>query len=210
MKNNLTTAAGPADQARTETHTPQSAALIDAINQSFALFQLNYHNQYHKAYGTGANLRHAKRLWLEMLERFEPKAILQASKAVIESSEYLPTLRTMIKYCEEFSDRAGLPDAHSAYIEACRAPSPKAEHSWSHPAVYYAGRASDWYFLQTSPESVAYPIFKGRYEEICAQVRAGAKLDLPNQHALPAESESPLDQKENAARLAALRQQLDL
>ena len=209
MKNNLTTAAGPTEQGSTGRQAEKSAA-IDAINQAFALFQLNYHNQYHKAYGTGVNLNHAKRLWLEMLGRFEPKVILRAAKAVIETSEYLPTLRTMIKYCEEFSDNAGLPAAHNAYIEACRASSPKAEYNWSHPAVYHAGRASDWYFLQASPEAVAYPIFKSHYDEICTQVRAGAILDLPHHPALPAESEKPLNRDENAARLASLRQKLHL
>lgn len=209
MKNNLTTAAGPADR-KGDQSSEKSTALIDAINQCFALFQLNYHNQYHKAYGTGTNLNHAKRLWLEMLGRFEPAAILQAAKAVIESSEYLPTLRTMITYCEKYSDQAGLPDAHSAYTEACRAPSPKAAYQWSHPAVYYAGKASDWYFLQTNTEAVAFPVFKTHYEEICAQVRAGAALSLPQQPALAAESECPLDRTESAARLAALRKELDI
>jgi hypothetical protein len=210
LKNNLTTAAGPAEKHSADKQSEKSTALIGAINQAFALFQLNYHNQYHKAYGSGVNLNHAKRLWLEMLGRFEPRVILQAAKAVIESSEYLPTLRAMIKYCEQFSDRAGLPDPHSAYIEACRASSPKAEFNWSHPAVYHAGRASDWYFLQASPEVVAYPVFKGHYDEICTQVRAGATLDLPHHHALPAESEKPLDRDENAARLASLRQKLHI
>jgi hypothetical protein len=209
LKNNLTTAAGPADQ-KSGQRTEKSAALIDAINQCFALFQLNYHNQYHKAYATAANLNHAKRLWLEVLGRFEPAAILKAAKAVIENSEYLPTLRTMITYCEKYSDNAGLPDAHSAYIEACRASSPKTDHAWSHPAVYYAGRASDWFFLQSNTEAVAYPVFKAHYEEICAQVRAGASLSIPRRTAIAADTESPLDANENAERLAALRQQLDL
>lgn len=206
MKNSLPTAAGPTERK----DTPASEKLVDAINQCFALFQLNYHNQYHKAYGTNTNLNHAKRLWLEMLGRFEPDAILRSAKAVIETSEYLPTLRTMITYCEKFSDTSGLPDAHSAYIEACRAPSPKSDYAWSHPAVYYAGRASDWYFLQSTAEAVAYPIFKNHYDEICAQIRAGATLEVPKHAALPAESESPLQQEENAARLAALRAQLKL
>jgi hypothetical protein len=215
LKNNLTTAAGPAKQAgeahrRKGAGSSAQAPLIDAINQAFALFQLNYHNQYHKAYGTGSNLNHAKRLWLEMLGRFEPQAILRAAKAVIETSEYLPTLRTMIKYCEEYSDKQSLPDPHSAYIEACRAPSPKSDYAWSHPAVYHAGKASDWYFLLSSPESVAYPIFKAHYQELCAQVRGGAVLDMPATHALPAESETPLDSRENAERLSALRDQLGL
>lgn len=209
MKNNLTTAAGQAERNSGQTKEP-STALIDAINQSFALFQLNYHNQYHKAYGTGANLNHAKRLWLEMLGRFEPAAILRAAKAVIESSEYLPTLRTMITFCEKYSQQAGLPDPHTAYAEACRAPSPKAAQQWSHPAVYYAGKASDWYFLQTSTEATAFPVFKAHYEDICAQVRAGATLELPQQTALAPESECPLDRDENAARMAALRKELGL
>lgn len=183
---------------------------MDAINQVFALFQLNYHNQYHKAYGTGSNLNHAKRLWLEMLGRFTPATILRAAKAVIESSEYLPTLRTMIVFCEKYGEHGQLPDPHTAYIEACRAPSPKSAHNWSHPAVYYAGRASDWYFLQSSAEAVAYPVFKAHYEELCAQVRAGAKLAIPQQPSLADETESPLKPEENAERLAALRAQLDL
>lgn len=209
MKTNLTTAAGPTER-KDKPASEHSAALIDAINQCFALFQLNYHNQYHKAYGTSTNLNHAKRLWLEMLGRFEPDAILRSAKAVIETSEYLPTLRTMIIHCEKFSDINGLPDAHSAYIEACRAPSPKSDYAWSHPAVYHAGRASDWYFLQTTAEAVAYPVFKGHYDDICAQIRAGARLEIPKRAALPAETESPLPPEENVERLAALRSQLKL
>lgn len=151
-------------------------AMIDALNQVFTLFRLNYHNQYLKAFGNTEELNEVKRLWLEMLGRFNAPTLLSAAKCVIENNEFLPTLHTMIHYCEKMSAHDALPDAHSAYIEACRAPSPKAAYDWSHPAVYHAGKQCDWYFLQSSAENIAYPIFKQKYNDVCAQVRSGALL----------------------------------
>ena len=42
-------------------------ALVDAINQVFALFRLNYHNQYYSAYHDAEQLNQIKRLWLDSL-----------------------------------------------------------------------------------------------------------------------------------------------
>lgn len=185
-------------------------ALIDAINQVFTLFRLNYHNQYLKAFGNAAELNEVKRLWLEMLGQFDARTLLSAAKMVIETSEYLPTLRTMIHFCEKASSDPGLPDAHSAYLEACRAPSPKAAHAWSHPAVYHAGKRSDWYFLQTSPETIAFPVFREIYEDICLSVRNGAQLDEPQPPALPEKVADPLDKARSQEKLQALRASLKL
>lgn len=185
-------------------------AMIDAINQVFTLFRLNYHNQYLKAFGNAAELNEVKRLWLEMLGQFDARTLLSAAKSVIETSEYLPTLRTMIHHCERASSNPGLPDAHSAYLEACRATSPKAAYSWSHPAVYHAGKRSDWYFLQTNSEAVAYPVFREIYEEICLSVRNGAQLEEPMPPALPEKPAEPLDKARNQERLQALRATLKL
>lgn len=206
MPNNSPTAAGPSSRES----NARRVELVDAINQVFTLFRLNYHNQYLKAFGNTAELNEVKRLWLEMLGRFEPAAILSAAKTVIENSEFLPTLHTMIHNCERASSRGGLPDVHTAYLEACRAPSPKAAYHWSHPAVYYTGKACDWFFLQTNPEAVAYPVFKQKYEEICADVRSGAILPPIEVPALPETSEQPLDRQTNQTRLNALRASLDL
>ena len=118
-----------------------SQAHIEAVNQVFALFKLNYHNQFYKAFSNTEELNAARRLWSEALRHFASEVLLKAAKSIIENSEYLPTLRTMIKYCEEHSN-IQLPDAHAAYIEACRAASPKANFKWSHLAVYYAGKAA--------------------------------------------------------------------
>jgi len=203
LKNNLQTEAG---QAKPK---PQPTALIDAINQVFALFQLNYHNQYFKAFSNEKDLNYIKKLWLDSLKRFAPETILHATKIIIETKEFLPTLHSMIEACEKISHKE-LPDAHSAYLEACRAPSPKASAKWNHLAVYYAGKACDWYFLQNNSEFVAFPVFKEKYLEICHRVSLGEVLKAPNIEALPEEIHTPLGRSENLRKLSSLKDALDL
>lgn len=207
MKNNLPTEAG---HSKPKLSQEQKVALIDALNQVFTLFRLNYHNQYLKAFSNNEELNEVKRLWLELLGKFEPSTLLAAAKSIIESSEYLPTFRTMLDQCERHDHRFNLPDAHSAYIEACRAPSPKAAFKWSHPAVYYAGKRCDWYFLQSSAETVAYPIFKQKYLELCQEVRDGAILDAPQAPSLENKPEKKASKSDNLERLKSLRADLDL
>ncbi len=183
--------------------------MVDTINQVFALFRLNYHNQYLKAFSSTEELTQVKRLWLDMLSHIEPSIILAATKAVIQGSEYLPTVHTMIKQCEKIS-MGDLPDAHSAYIEACRAPSPKAAYPWSHPAVYYAGSRCDWYFLQSSAESVAYPIFKEKYQELCRELLQGQPLPALPKASKQEASAPALDKASNLEKLQSLRDRLNL
>lgn len=180
------------------------------MNEVFALFRINYHNQYYKAYSDTQVLNQIKKLWLESLQRFAPETILRGARKVIEESEYLPTLHRMIRACQGNPETFGLPDAHTAYIEACRAPSPKAAQRWSHPAVYHAGLASDWFFLTSSSEKVAFPVFERHYLRLCEQVISGTELSQPNVPALAATLETPLSNEENQRRLASLREQLDL
>lgn len=207
MHNNLQTEAGQTKRPDTK----NKSALIDAINQVFTLFRLNYHNQYLKAFGNTEELNEVKRLWLEMLGRFSASTLLSAAKTIIENSEYLPTLHTMIYYCEKNSSDGNLPDAHGAYIEACRAPSPKATYKWSHLAVYHAGKACDWHFLQSSPESIAFPIYKKKYQDICESIRGGALLETPAKPAIEHDTKEKTVSKEDAQqRLTALKSSLNL
>lgn len=195
---------GRSERARaTESH-------IDAINQAFELFRLNYHNQYFAAFPDVQTLNMAKRLWLDALSRFSPEVILQGARRVIEASDFLPTVHKMIVACEGDNQSHGLPDVHAAYVEACNAASPKIEQRWSHPAVYLAGQAADWYFLSSQPEKAAYPVFAQHYKALCEQVRAGNTLHLPERKALPETLETPLSSAENRERLASLRKALDI
>lgn len=200
------TAAGPAERQR----RPATDEHIDALNEAFALFRINYHNQYYKAYSDTQVLNQIKKLWLESLTQFEPETVRRGARKVIETSEFLPTLNRMIRACQGDPESFGLPDAHSAYVEACRAPSPKAAQRWSHPAVYHAGLASDWFFLASSTEKAAYPVFERHYRRLCEQVMSGSPLPQPQAPALPETTETPLSPEENRERLTALRRQFDL
>jgi hypothetical protein len=182
-------------------------ALVNVINQIFAEFELVYHNQYHKAFPDQEKLSYAKKIWLSHLSEQKPQAILRAAHRVIKESEYLPTIKGILKYCNE---SYGLPDARSAYLEACRASSPKSEHQWTHPAVYFAGRESDWYFLASSSEHQAFPVFKRNYELICERVLAGEQLAVPLPKALPESINTPLNNQQRKQRLQALREELKI
>lgn len=202
------TAAGPAEPA------PESQAArdarIDAINQVFELFRLNYHNQYFAAFADVESLNLAKRLWFESLARFRPDTILRGARKVIEQSDFLPTVHKMISACEGDNAAHGLPDVHAAYVEACNAPSPKAAQVWSHPAVYLAGKAADWFLLASQPEKVAFPVFAQHYKALCEQVRTGRSLALPDRPALPETLERPLSAAQNREKLAQLKDELGL
>jgi Replication protein P len=182
-------------------------ALVNVINQIFAEFELVYHNQYHKAFPNPEKLNYAKKIWLGHLADHPPQVILQAAHRAIKDSEFLPTIKGILKHCNE---SFGLPEARAAYIEACRAGSPKSEYNWSHPAVYFAGRESDWYFLASASEQQAFPVFKRNYQLVCDRVLAGEQLAMPLPKALPESINTPLSNSERKERMKDLREELKL
>lgn len=196
-------------------HTPIAAgqtgsdreAVIDAVNQMFAEFALVYHNQYQKAFPDKEKLMYAKRLWLTHLAGYTAEQILAAARRATHESEYLPTVRGVLKYLESGS---GLPEARDAYREACIAPNPKSAQAWSHPAVYLAGQASDWYFLATQPERTAFPVYEKHYRALCERVARGEQLAIPAVPALPEQPHQPMTADERHAALQALREQIRL
>lgn len=171
----------------------------------FALFRLNYHNQYYSAYPGTKELNQNKRLWLESLARFSQEQILRAAKQAIEECEYLPNLHRMIELCRKQGPGAGLPSVRDAYLEACNATSPKAAYNWSHPAVYHAGVQSGWYLLANEVEKIAFPVFEKKYRDICQRVLAGEKLTIDTQPLLEEKAAQPLSAKQNRVRIKALK-----
>ena len=153
-----------------------SPELIDAINQVFALFRVNYHNQFYSAYADTDLLNQAKRLWLDTLCYFSEKQILQGAKRIISTSEYLPTLNRMLECCEMSDKNGRLPCPEKAYKEACTAGSPKSSFKWSHMAVYYAGEETGWYRLRNDATSVSYPVFLENYRRICREISQGKEM----------------------------------
>ncbi|MDH4042233.1 MAG: replication protein P [Gammaproteobacteria bacterium] len=187
-------------------HRAASEARVEAINQVFALFRLNYHNQYYAAYPDAEQLRQIKKLWLDSLADYPIEQILKGAKHAIEHSEYLPTLNRMLECCQQGLADLGLPSAHDAYVEACRAPAPRAAQAWSHPAVYLAGRDSGWYFLANNTERTSWPVFCEHYQRYCARVLQGETFTLPPRKKLEHREPHPLSREDQLAELKKLRE----
>lgn len=181
---------------------------VDAINQVFAELELAYHNQYHKAYAQEGSVGIAKKYWLECLSAFSPPIILKAVRNVVKTQQYLPSIATIVQACETALEDYGLPAAHDAYTQACCAPHPKAEYRWSHPAVYFAGKATGWFELENNPEAKIFPLFEHHYRRLCQRVLSGEELVIEVPAALPAQSAKQLSPEENKERMSALRKSL--
>lgn len=199
----LPTPAGQADPS-------SSATREQALNALFALFRVNYHNQFYKAYPDTETLNSIKRLWLNSLGHLQPNQIQAAGERLVQQSEFLPTLAQMLQACCVDADGNPLPDARSAYIEACNAPSPKADFDWSHPAVYWAGRATGWHRLASSEESRCFPLFAQQYQKQLHRLMHGdivpeiKKLAAPE----PQTKTSPLDRDAARKKMQAIRDSL--
>lgn len=176
---------------------------MDVVDRLFAEFELVFHNQYNKAFPTPEKLHYAKKLWFDYLRDYQAAAITAAARRAIRESEFLPSIATLLKYCSG-AGAAGLPDSYSAYREACLAPSPKADFQWSHPAVYYAGRATGWNLLASKSESQAWPVFSRHYRTICDRLAQGEELARPDAKKLTKKPAAPLGRAENRKKLQQL------
>lgn len=177
----------------------------EAINQIFALFRFNYHNQFLKAFPDLETVKLAKQTWSRLLVDFDANTMLKAAELVVKQQKFLPNVHDVLEACEQAQHIVlGVPDPHAAYVEACRAPSPKAEYNWTHPSVYYAGRASGWFMLANEPEQIAYPVFERNYALLLDRIRNGEELNIELPKAIPEKIERPLERKEQAQNLRDL------
>ncbi len=199
---------GKAPDHGTSHHGASREAMVDAINQVFALFRLNYHNQFYSAYPDNEQLNQVKKLWLEALADYPVEQILRGAKHALEASEYLPTLNRMLTACQEALSELGLPDARTAYLEACTARTPRSAQAWSHPAVYLAGRDAGWHLLETETEQRSWPVFQQHYHHYCQKAIAGENLEIPEPEALPRSSGEVSSREQALAELAKIKSNL--
>lgn len=181
---------------------------VDAINQMFAEFELAYHNQYHKAFPDVAAVNLAKKYWLSCLADIPAEVLIRATRELVLTQNYLPSVASMMEICRNAATLFGLPDSRTAYLEACRLPSPKASQRWSHPAVYLAGRQTGWFELANLPESQVFPLFDYHYTQFCQAVLRGEELDLDQPKAIPEHSTVALSAEDNLQRLHKLKKAL--
>lgn len=190
--------------------TPQSPELIDAINQVFALFQINYHNQYFSAFGDNTRSENlAKNLWLNKLSQFSAETICGAAEKIIAGNDYLPTLHKMLEACRQVGMPKGLPNPRNAYIEACNKPSPKSSQDWSHAAVYLAGRDCGWHTLSNEIERKAFPLFNECYRQYCDRALSGEELAIDPPKELPETAGKKASRAENLKQLKKLQKLVD-
>ena len=176
---------------------------LSAINQIFELFRFNYHNQFLKAFPDLDTMNMAKRLWLRLLGDYSGEVIMRAAEKAVKENGWLPNVHEVLARCD-VAEVLGLPAAHAAYVEACRAPSPKKEFNWRHPAVYFAGRATDWFFIANEPEEKVFPVFKRNYDLLLNRIQNGEDLEIDLPRALPQETTTPLSRDEQKDRLKNL------
>jgi len=125
---------------------------------------------------------------------------MRAAEKAVKENGWLPNVHEVLARCD-ISEVLGLPSPHAAYVEACRAPSPKKEFNWSHPAVYFAGRSTDWFFIANEPEEKVFPVFKRNYDLLLNRIQNGEDLEIDLPPALPEEITTPLSRDEQKARL---------
>lgn len=191
--------------------TQEPNDLVDAINQIFTLFQVNYHNQYYKAFPDTEILKVTKKLWMESLRDLPAATVLRGAEHLVRTQDFLPTLSQMLRACRTGPDGEPLPDLRSAYLEACTAPSPKAAFDWSHPIIYHAGRRTGWHLLATQPEYVSFPAFREHFTALEQAFLSGENLSLPEAEPRDEEAEAAsLEAEEAKARIAELRRELKL
>jgi hypothetical protein len=189
---------------------PVEHDVIEAINQMFAELELVYHNQYNKAFNSPEKLHYAKKLWYSNLRGYSSDTILAAVKRATKESEFLPSVRSILKYCETSLTELGLPSPRAAYREACNAPSPKQTYNWSHPAVYFAGHASDWFFLANNPEYVTFKVFESNYQNFCQQVSSGETLIVPVPTMIEQQPAEPLERADQKKHMQEMRKGLGI
>ena len=196
-------------QEKLQQDAKPTEAHVEAISHLFTELEMAYHNQFHKAFPDHQSLSMAKQLWLRLLAEYQPEHITAAGRKAICENTFLPTLHNVRDYCEQ-AITANLPDVKAAFREACLAPEPKSAHSWSHPIVYFAGKATDWFFLQGQTEAQTFPVFERNYELLKTRVKNGEVLTMPIAKAIEKQPVQAMTIENKKAKLKALREALDL
>lgn len=177
----------------------QELAMVDLWQRMGELFGAKWLRQY------GDTDSPAFETWCRYLSDLSAEQIKRGFVNLLqEKSRYLPDAVEFREMCLSLKS-LGLPPARRAYEEACMKPSPKAEQSWSHPAVFHAGKNTGWHELASMPTEQIYPRFEYHYSELCKRVMSGDDLTVDVPQAIPATIHRTLSSHENKSRMAELR-----
>nr|WP_210396969.1 replication protein P [Motiliproteus sediminis] len=160
----------------------------------FARFMTIYGHKFKSAFQSEDEIRIAKREWALSLQGYSEAELVLAVNRSKESFIWMPTVAEFLSLLRRDYESFGLPSTLEAYREACFAADHPRDRDWSHPAVYHAGRATDWFRLRTEEKSQVFRDFEHYYRTLCQRVVNGESLDLPVPMALPDKSSNTLSE----------------
>ena len=146
QKTEVSTTTSPTPAGPTDASEPPTQQGIEAINQVFGLFRLNYHNQYYARGLTPSRSSRSNGSGLRRSMPIPPPSILRAAQHAIETSDYLPTLNRMIDACRHGMSDLGLPVALRRLSRGLPRAVTQNRAAWRHPAVYLAGATVTGFF----------------------------------------------------------------
>lgn len=162
------------------------------VNMIFARFMAIYGHKFKSCFETQDEIRIAKREWALSLQYYSEAELVRAIDRCKETLAWMPTVSEFIAILNDMGGDHGLPSSRHAYYEACRFADRPSQRQWSHPAVYHAGKATEWFRLRSEEEARIFPEFDYNYQIICRRVRAGEQLDQAVPVALENKSDNTL------------------
>ena len=181
-------------QAGSNPEAPEPSENIDErtavlVNMVFSRFKAIFGTRFESTFGTKDAIEIAKREWALCLIGVSEGLLAQALHRCKTEFSWPPSIAEFLKLLKPDTVQFGLPDTRAAFLQAvsCRV-DPK-EFNWSHPAVYYAAKATEFFRLKTASEAEIWPVFEKHYGAICERVIAGEQLDIPSPIALEDKSD---------------------
>ncbi len=162
------------------------------VNMLFARFMTIYGHKFKSVFQSEDEIRIAKREWALSLRGYSEQELVAAIDRCKEQFVWMPTIAEFLGLMRKDLQDFGLPQALTAYYEACMNSDHPRDHDWSHPAVYFAGRATGWYRLRAEEKGDVLPDFEFNYRQICLRVMAGEDLAVPVPQALPDKTSNTL------------------
>lgn len=180
------------------------------INKIFNEFKILWPRKFESQFRDDAHAREVKKAWhRDLPKHFTSEDIERGVRRCHAQLDWPPQLSEFIRLCRPDYDDLKIPPAHTAYVEACKKPSPKDAQAWSHPVVYHTGLSVGWLYLHSTEERFAFPIFRKTYETNVNLLLNGVEtFAAPNGKTAKKLAEIPLSREENRRRIAQLKREM--
>lgn len=159
-----------------------NAGAANMVNELFQSLQIAYPAWTH-TFKTQNELALAKKSWVKTFMECgictEEQIRLGMKRARADKSDFFPSAGKFVSWCKPTPEELGLPSESDAYREAALNSHNPIGHQWSHPAVYFAGKETGWFFLKSEPQRDTQPAFNRVYEDICKRVMRGDVFVVP-------------------------------